>query len=70
MNLDEARANADFILMACNSHDALVVACEGAYDALVDVLEDTENEAGEQVQNPLLQGIRAAIALATKGEVT
>jgi len=66
INLDEARANAEFILKACNSYYALVGACECFMREWRDTLnKDFTNSPLETVAEKCI----AALALAEKDSV-
>jgi hypothetical protein len=62
----EDEANAEFIVRAANSHDALVEALQGVLDAFPD-LPDFEDADGQSLA-PLHKRIISALALATGKE--
>lgn len=61
MGSDEQRANAEFIVRACNCHDELVAACKLAFDNTPgDTMVYSEGTHGDRVY--ITDVLRAAIA--------
>lgn len=60
--VDEADANAEFIVKAVNAHDELVAACKTALYRLLQL--DAEDNIAEVGPCPACEAIRKAIALA------
>jgi hypothetical protein len=59
----EHEANAELIVRACNSHEAMVEACRAVVDRL-DYLTVTWGQGG--IPKSLVDQVKAALALATK----
>ena len=60
-SLEEAQANAEFIVKACNAHYDLVEACEDALEAL-------QNDVGEYEGDGLIFGTLRKALKKAKGE--
>jgi hypothetical protein len=66
LTFDETRANAAFIVKACNSHDALVSACKMAKSAILPHFDDDEDGSLEAEAST---AIIAALTLAGESVV-
>jgi len=63
---DNAEANANFILRACNSHDGLIKALEAVlteHDELLDLINDYHSDVGRPPAIAPIQIVRARAVL-------